>query len=261
MPEISQHVETMLSYTDLQTTDPGAAKEFYAELFGWEVTELPMGDGQFYVQFKKGGKTVAGASEQQQQQRDSGTPPMWNTYFTVLDVDNRTKEAERAGGTILVEPFDVFDAGRMSVIADPNGAVFSLWQAKEDIGAQVMNEHATLTWAECMGTDVEKGRAFYTDLFAWDPDVMQSPTAGPYIVFRKDGQAAAGLMGVPDPAMRSSWLNYFFVDNCDDAVAKVRELGGGIMRPTTPIPGVGRFAVVGDPQGAVFGLLEPEPQH
>ena len=260
MPEITKHVETMLSYVDLQTTDLEGAKAFYTKLFGWDVEEVPMGEGAVYAFFKKNGRTAAAAALQQPEQREAGIPPLWNTYFTVSDVDNRTKEAEQAGGTILAQPFDVFDSGRMSVIADPNGAVFSMWQATNHIGAEVMNEHGSLTWAECMGDDVDKGRKFYTELFGWNTQEMPTPEGGTYIIFRKDERPVVGLMGKPMPEMPSFWLNYFFVDDCAAIVKAATDLGSTTQVDTTPVPGVGKFAILIDPQGAGFGVLEPEPQ-
>jgi predicted enzyme related to lactoylglutathione lyase len=258
MPEIKEHVETMFSYSDLQTTDLEGAKRFYIGLFGWDVDEQPMGNDQVYAMFKKKGKVTAAASLQQPQQREAGVPPMWNAYFTVYDVDSRTKEAGRVGGTIQAEPFDVFDAGRMSVIMDPNGAVLCLWQPKDSIGAEVMNEPNSLAWTECVASDVDKGRAFYSDLFGWDTQEMDSASGGVYTLFKKDGRSVCGLLPSPAPGMPSFWLTYFDVANCDDAVAKVQQLGGEIKRPTTSIPGVGRFALIADSQGAGFGLIQPE---
>ena len=260
MPEISEHVETMFSYSDLQTTDLEGAKRFYTGLFDWTVDEQPMGEGQVYAMFKKNGKITGAASLQLPEQRDAGIPPMWNAYFTVYDLDNRTKEAERLGGTIHAGPFDVFDAGRMSVVMDPNGAVFCLWEPKDNIGAEVMGDPNTLTWTECVAGDLDKGRAFYKELFGWEEqDMSASATSAQYVVMNKDGRPVCGLMP-PPTEMPSFWLVYFAVENCDDAVAKVRELGAQIQRDTTPIPGVGRFALISDPQGAGFGVLEPEPQ-
>lgn len=259
MPEITKHVETMFSYSDLMTTDLQGATAFYSQLFGWETDEQPIGEGQVYVMLKKDGKTVAAASAQPDQQREMGIPPMWNAYFTVYDLDNRTKEAERAGGTVHAQPFDVLDVGRMSVIMDPNGAVFCLWEPKSAIGAEVMGDPNTLTWAECVSADLEKGRTFYTEVFGWEPQSMDDPSGGQYIVMNKDGQPVCGVMAPPGE-MPSFWLVYFAVANSDATVARARELGAEIQRDTTPIPGVGRFALITDPQGAGFGVLEPEPQ-
>jgi uncharacterized protein len=256
MPEITKHVETMFSYSDLQTTDLDGAKRFYTGLFGWDVDDQPMGEGQVYSMFKKNGKTTAAAALQQQQQIDAGAPPAWNAYFTVYDLDNRTKEAEQAGGTIHAGPFDVFDSGRMSVISDPNGAFFCLWQPKKNIGAEVMGEPNTLTWTEVMASDLDKAKTFYTELFGWSAEPFGED--GSYVVYKKDDQYVCGSMLPPGP-MPSFWLIYFAVENADDAVAKARELGATIQREATPIPTVGRFALITDPQGAGFGVLEPAP--
>lgn len=256
MPEITKHVETMFSYADLSTTDLDGAKAFYTGLFGWDFDDVPMGEGGgIYTMFKKNGKVTAAASVQQEQQREAGVPPMWNAYFTVYDLDARTKEAERAGGSIHAGPFDVFDAGRMSVISDPNGAFFCLWEPKDSIGAEVMGEPNTLTWTEVMAPDLEKAKAFYGELFGWTGEAFGED--GSYIVYKKDDQYAAGSMRPPGP-MPAFWLTYFAVENADDAVAKARELGATIMREPTPIPTVGRFALITDPQGAGFGVLEPD---
>lgn len=256
MPEITKHVETMFSYSDLSTTDLDAAKAFYTGLFGWDFDDVPMGEGGgVYTMFKKNGKTTAAASVQQEQQREAGVPPMWNAYFTVYDLDNRSKEAEQLGGTIHAGPFDVFDAGRMSVIADPTGAFFCLWEPKDNIGAEVMGEPNTLTWTEVVTPDLAKAQAFYTALFGWTPEAFGED--GSYVVYKKDDQYVAGSMNPPQ-AMPSFWLIYFAVENADDAVAKAKALGGTIMREPTPIPTVGRFALITDPQGAGFGVLEPE---
>ncbi len=259
MPEITKHVETMFSYSDLQTTDLESAMTFYTSLFGWDVDEQPMGPGQVYAMFKRNGKTVSAASLQPEQQKEMGIPPMWSTYFTVFDLDNRTKEAEQGGGTIHAGPFDVFDAGRMSVIMEPAGSVFCLWEPKDNIGAEVMNEPNTLTWAECISNDVGKSREFLTTLFGWEAEAMDSPEGGTYTLLKKDDRPACGLMDPPGE-MPSFWLNYFAVADCDATVAKARELGAQIQREPTANPGVGRFALISDPQGAGFGILEPEPQ-
>lgn len=261
MPEFTKHVETTLSYSDLQTTDIQGAKSFYASLFGWEINEVPMGPDQFYVQFQKDGKTVVGASQQQPEQAQMGIPPAWYSYFTVSDVDKRTKEAEQAGGAILSQPFDVFDAGRMSIVADPNGAVFCMWQPKNDIGAHVMYEPNTLTWTECTASDVVKAQAFYKELFGWgDEDMGASLGGDSYIVFDAAGQQVCGLTGSPMPGIPSYWLNYFNVTSCAATVDEAKKLGADVKLEPTTIPTVGTFAVITDPQGATFGVLEPEPQ-
>ncbi len=185
---------------------------------------------------------------------------MWTTYFTVYDVDALTRAVEEAGGTVHAGPFDVFDAGRMSVIADPNGAFFALWEPREHIGAEIMAEADSLTWAECYATDVQKGRSFYRRLFGWTFDEMDMGGGLAYTVFKKPGNdnSVCGLAPTMGEGMPSFWLVYFQVDGCDATASSASELGGQVKTSPTDIPGVGRFAIIEDPQGATFGILEPD---
>lgn len=256
MTEIIRHKDGMFSYSDLQTSDLGAAETFYTDLFGWKVNEQPMGEGQVYLMFEKNGHTVCAASQQREEQAAQGVPPMWNTYFTVYDVDLRAKEIEAAGGSVHAPPFDVFDAGRMAVIADPVGAFFCLWQPKDNIGAQVMNEPNTLGWAESGSTDIEKSRAFYTETMGWTYEEMDIGDGDPYTVFQAEGENCCGLMN--SSMGRSYWSIYFDVLRCKQMTEKVRSMGGEVLMDADEVPGVGVISVVADPQGAMFGMIEPE---
>src|SRR5215210_5393221 len=123
MPERTSHAPGTISWTDLATSDQVAAKEFYGGLFGWEYEDMPAGEGIVYSMAKVGGRSAAALSPQQADEAAQGVPPHWNVYVTVEDVDAAARAAGEAGGQVLAEPFDVFDAGRMAVIADPTGAV------------------------------------------------------------------------------------------------------------------------------------------
>ena len=116
---------------------------------------------------KLGGRSAAAISPQQPDEAAQGIPPHWNVYVTVDDVDAVSANVGEVGGNVLAGPFDVFDAGRMSVIADPAGAVLCLWQAGESIGAEVVNEPGALSWADTASTDPEAARGFYTSLLDW----------------------------------------------------------------------------------------------
>lgn len=257
MPEITRHEDGMFSYSDLQTTDERAALDFYTRLFGWSVDEQPMGEGQTYYMFQKNGKVVGAAARQQDHQRENGVPPMWNTYFTVSDVDLKAKEVERAGGTVLAPPFDVFDAGRMAVVSDPAGGVLSIWQAKESIGAEVMHEANTLTWTELHSTDRDRARTFYTDVFGWTHEDMDMG-GGVYTVFSSGGNPVCGLFDQTSEGMPSFWLVYFDVDDCKATTEQAQAMGARVMMGPENVPTVGVISVLTDPQGAGFGLLEPE---
>lgn len=262
MGERTRYDHGTFSWVDLATTDLEGAKSFYTGLFGWDVQDMPTGDGGNYSMFFKNGKAVAACYEQFPEQRAQGVPPNWLSYVTVDDVEEPAFKAEELGGTILQKPFDVLDAGRMALIADPRGAVFALWQAGRHIGAQLVNEPGTLCWNELRTNDISAARGFYEGLFGWRFEELQTPV-GPYLIARLGDRSNGSIMGIP-PGMPADtpphWAAYFAVGNCDDAVAKVRDLGGRVFLEPTDVP-EGRIAVVADPQGGVFcffaGRLDP----
>ena len=258
MPEIIKHKEGMFSYADLQTSDLDAATNFYTDLFGWKTDDQPMSEdpADIYRMFTKNGHPVCAAAKQRPEQAQAGVPPMWNVYFTVDDVDLKAKEAEAAGGTVHAPPFDVFDAGRMAVISDPVGAFFCLWQAKENIGAYVMHEPNTLDWAECGSKDAAKAREFYAQVLGWTYEEMDMGEGKKYTVFSVGEESAAGLMETDMPM--SYWSMYFDVEDCVGMTNKARSLGAQIVLEPESAPGVGTFSIAADPQGAMFGMIQPE---
>jgi predicted enzyme related to lactoylglutathione lyase len=155
-------------------------------------------------------------------------------------------------------PFDVYDLGRMAVIQDPTGATISMWQAKKHIGVGVTKELNAFGWSELATRDTAAAEKFYTGLFGWGTFV--SDTVGfKYTHWRVDGIDVGGMMAMDAnwPAnVPPHWMNYASVENCDASAKKVTELGGGVCVPPTDIPEVGRFAVVNDPQGATFSIIQ-----
>jgi hypothetical protein len=154
---------------------------------------------------------------------------------------------------------DVMDAGRMTVFADPVGAVIGLWQPNQHTGAQVANEPGTYCWSELITTDLEASKAFYGAVFGWGAE-DQGPPGGPptYTEWQLGGKSIGGMMAksADMPAeMPPSWGVYFAVADTDATVAKAQELGGSVfMGPTDIEPG--RFAVLADNIGAVFNVLQ-----
>jgi predicted enzyme related to lactoylglutathione lyase len=254
MPERKQHAHGIPSWVDVQTTDPAAAKQFYGALFGWTWNDQPIPDSDaVYSMAQIRGLDVAAVSSLPDDMKQMGVPPHWNSYVTVDDVDAFAEKAAGAGGMVMAPPFDVMDAGRMSVIADPTGAVFMAWQAKNSIGAQLVNEHGTLSWTELMSPDVGKAAEFYAKVFGWGSETHQMETME-YTEFKLDGNSIAGGMKPPMPGMPPVWGVYFAVDDCDATVAKAKELGGAVMQGPMDIP-AGRMAVIADPQGAMFMVI------
>jgi predicted enzyme related to lactoylglutathione lyase len=188
-----------------------------------------------------------------------GVPPHWNCYITVGNVDEMTKKAEQLGGKVLAPPFDVMDAGRMSVIQDPTGAVFELWQAGKSIGIKVKRETGALCWSELTTGDTKKAQAFYQQLFGW----TLKPSAMPdmdYTEFSVGGAPEGGIMATPKdmPNVPPNWLPYFQVADVDAAATKATSGGGKTLVPPSDIPNTGRFSVLMDPQGAAFAVFKPK---
>jgi uncharacterized protein len=257
--EFTSHTPGTFSWPELSTTDQAGAVTFYRALFGWDVNEQPIGPTETYSMFQMRGKPVSAAYTMRPEEKQSGAPPHWNAYVTVANVDDSAKKAESLGAKVFAPPFDVMDAGRMSVLQDPTGAVFQIWQPKKHIGAMILNEPGALCWTELTTTDTKAAEAFYTKLLDWTPKHSAAGAPMEYTEFSVAGTPSIGMM--PKPAgmpahIPSYWMPYFQVANADASAAKAKELGGTIMVPAQDIPNTGRFAIVTDPQGAMFAVFE-----
>jgi uncharacterized protein len=257
--EFMSHAPGTFSWPELATTDQKGAVSFYRALFGWEVDESPIGPTETYSIFKIGGKDTAAACTMQEDEKKMGVPPHWNAYVTVTNTDESVKKAQELGGKVLVPPFDVMDHGRMAVLQDPTGAVFQVWQPKDHIGAKILEEPGALCWTELNTRDTKAAEAFYTRLFGWTAK-HSAPSAGmEYTEFSVQGKPSIGMMPINEhmPAhVPSYWMPYFQVADADASVEKATQLGGKVMVPPTDIPNTGRFAIVNDPQGAMFAVFK-----
>jgi predicted enzyme related to lactoylglutathione lyase len=251
MTQVDKHDPGSFSWPELMTSNPAAAKTFYASLFGWGFEDSPAGPDMVYTTLKKNGRSV-GALYQDPKQ--ASIPPHWNTYVTVASADASAKKAKDLGGKLAMEPFDVMDYGRMAVVQDPTGAMICVWEPKKHIGAQVANEQGALCWAELDTTDTGAAQKFYTALFGWGAKV--SPE---YTEWQKSGASIGGMMKIPKEwgPVPPNWLVYFGSDDVDATAAKASKAGGKAIVPPQNIPDMGRFAVLADPQGAVFAVFRP----
>jgi uncharacterized protein len=262
MTEQTRHEPGMFCWVELATTNGPAAKKFYTSLFGWKPNEIPMGQGDDnpYVMLEKDGKEAGALYQTGPEQK--GMPPHWGSYVCVTSADESAAKAKQLGGTVIMEPFDVMEHGRMAVIQDPTGAVFSIWQPKEHIGAKVTNEPGSFCWNELYTTDVKRSEDFYSGLFGWSGDEkMAMPTGGEYTIFKKGDAQAAGMMKIPKEMGPTPphWLVYFAVDDSDRTVEKAKGMGANVMVPPTDIPNIGRFSILSDPQGAGFAVIKLAP--
>lgn len=242
-------------WVDLMTTDVGGAAGFYRELFGWDAVDQGAEFGG-YRMCELRGKPVAGLGPAQQE----GMPPAWLTYVAVQDADVATKAVTAAGGQVFAEPMEIPARGRMAVFADPSGAVFGVWEPRGFGGAELVNETGAFCWNELATRRTDTAGTFYHAVFGWEPDEQQMGEMR-YTEWKLGGRSIGGMMTM-DPAIPAGvppyWSVYFAVENTDATVARTTELGGRVVMPATDIP-PGRFAVLTDPQGATFNIIQPNP--
>jgi predicted enzyme related to lactoylglutathione lyase len=261
MAEQTEYAPGAFSWVDVTTTDLDGAAAFYKGLLGWDHVDRPIGDGAVYRLFQLRGKNVAGGVEQQSEQRSHGIPPHWNNYVTVTSADDTAARVGDLGGNLMMDPFDVFDAGRMAIFTDATGAVLSVWEPRERSGAELFNDPGCLTWNELSTPDMDRAKSFYSDLFGWSFDDVGTDEM-PYTMTRNGERMNGGIrplgeqekqMGVPP-----NWMPYFTSADMDQSAAEAGELGGIVMVGPMSVMEGRRIAVVRDPQGVVFGLFEGE---
>ncbi|EMF58136.1 MULTISPECIES: VOC family protein [Streptomyces] len=235
-------------WTELGTSDLEAAKRFYAELFDWRPRTDPRQEAGGYSIAHLGDAAVAALAPLYQESQ----PVAWNVSFAVRDADAAVRDVRAAGGTVVLEPMDVFDIGRFAVAFDPGGAAFQLWQARSFPGAGLFNAPGALGWVELLTRAPERVKSFYTTVFGW------SVTAGEhYTRWGLDGADFGGMIAMEDtfpPEVPSHWLPYFAVEDVDDSARVAVESGGTLLMEPTTVPEGSRIAVLRDPQGAAFGV-------
>jgi predicted enzyme related to lactoylglutathione lyase len=254
MPEVTSYAPGVPCWVDLMTSDPEGARAFYSGLFGWQF-EVGGPETGYYAQARVRGKPVAGLGGQP---NPDEMPVAWTTYLATDDVDGAIKRILDNGGMLTMAPLDVMGEGRMAIAVDPTGAAFGLWQAGRHFGAALVAEPGALCWSELGTRDLDAARRFYSAVFGygWE-DVDTGPDGPPYATFAVDGRAVGGAYRMPEDApadMPAYWMADFAVADADATVAKAQELGGGVLMPATDTP-YGRFASLRDPQGAMFSVI------
>jgi len=261
-------------WADTIQPDADAAAAFYTGLFGWECENvLPAEAPAKYLIARIDGGSVAAIGSTPP---DSADPTVWNTYIWVDDVDAIVPAVLAAGGKVIDEPFDVFEAGRSAVFADPEGAVFSVWQAGQNRGAEVVNAHGAVNFNTLNTRNLDAAREFYGSIFGWgvldlggDGRMWTLPGYGDHLDEKvtpglresmaemgapagfEDVVAAVAPIAADDTATPAHWGVTFAVDDADAAAARAVELGGTILSPPTDQPWV-RETLLRDPQGAIF---------
>ena len=253
MPERDTYKPGTPSWVELGTSDVGAAAAFYGDLFGWTAGEPDEQAGGYRLALRDG-KPVAGLSPLMSE----GQPVAWSTYIATDDADGVAERVKAKGGQVVVDPMDVMELGRMTFFVDPTGAALGAWQPKQFAGAAVVNEPGSFTWNELATRDIGAAQSFYPGVLGWD--VEERDFGGvKYTLWKVDGEMVAGGMPMGDqfpPEVPPHWAVYFAVDDADASAEKAKQLGGQVQVEPMDIPDVGRFAVIADPQGAVFSIIK-----
>ena len=272
MPERDGYMPGVPCWVDTSQPDPAAVLDFYGGLFGWEFEDVmpAESDGNYFIGRIRGGAAAAVGSIPE------GLPSVatWNTYVSVASADETAAKVRDAGGAVVMEPFDIPGSGRMAVFADPEGAAFGVWEAREFKGAGIVNEHGSLNFNGLNTRDAAGAKAFYGSVFGWTTlalpagEMWTLPGYGDYLErdnpdLRKQVAEMGGPEGFVDvvasivqiaadqPDTPAHWNVTFAVDDADAAAAKATELGGTVVAPPFDAPWV-RMAVLNDPQGATF---------
>jgi predicted enzyme related to lactoylglutathione lyase len=281
MPERDGYIPGVPCWVDTSQPDPQASLPFYTGLFGWEFeNSMPAGsEGEYFIGRLRGGDVAAVGSN------PPGAPPMavWNTYVWVDSADDTASRVRAAGGSVLTEPFDVMEAGRMAVFTDPEGAAFCVWQAKHNKGARIVNEHGSLNFNGLATRDPEGAKAFYGAVFGWETLALPAgvmwtlPGYGDHLEERSPGlRDQMAQMGGPegfidvvaaltpiaddDSETPAHWSVTFAVDDAEKTAAMAGELGGEVVAGPVDAPW-SRTATIKDPQGATFIASQFVPEN
>ena len=255
-PVSSEHDQGKVIFLQLVTPNLAAAKTFYAGLFGWAFHDVRFGDmpyAEAYVEEQP----VAGLVQRPIAPGEHAQP-MWLSFISCGDVDATTKMVVAHGGRVLVEPRTVADLGREAVVADPQGAVFALLASSSGDPPEGLGDPGEWIWSTLLTRDPDTDAAFYQTLFGYEIYDLSEHGAGGHYLLASGGYARASANALPSRSEQShaQWLSYVRVSDANQAAAKVVALGGRVLvKPQVDHQG-GKIAVVADPMGAPFGLME-----
>jgi predicted enzyme related to lactoylglutathione lyase len=255
MPEVTTGYEPGTPcWVDLMVPDQQAALDFYRDLLGWQGEVGPDEFGGYTVCTLKG-KPVAGVMKAMAPGDQAPPPPSWTTYFCAASASETEAAVAANGGNVVVPAAEVSDLGRMLVAADPQGAVFGVWEPLQFHGAGIVNEAGALVWNQLITTDPKAAGAFYHAVLGLTAAPM--PEMPEFTGFQAKGRTVGGVQdmtNVPE-GTPPHWQVNFSVDDTDGTVDALVRAGGSVLAPPFDMEKIGRMAVVADPWGATFTVV------
>jgi predicted enzyme related to lactoylglutathione lyase len=282
MPERDGYIPGVPCWVDAAEPDPDAVLDFYGGLFGWEFENVmpPDAPGKYFIARRRGGAGAAVGSLPEAMPQVA----TWGTYIWVESADETAATVADTGGSVVMEPFDIFDFGRMAMFTDPEGAAFCVWQAGSHKGARIVNEHGAVNFNALNTRDVDRAREFYGAVFGWTTlalpggaemwtldgygDYLERDNPGLREMMAEAGAperfvdvvASINPIGDDQPDTPAHWSVTFAVDDADAAAERATELGGRVVAPPFDAPWV-RMTVLSDPQGATFIASKYVPEN
>lgn len=258
MSERNNYKPGVFCWVDVLAKDATKLKDFYTQLFGWTAELQPSEGGPTYYLFKYKGKSVCGLVQMPFMMKALGMPVVWNSYVSVDDADATAKKASSLGGSVAFPTTDVTSAGRMAFLKDPEGASFGVWQKNKHFGAELICETNTWCWNELLTRNETKAEEFYSKLFGWTYQQMNKDH--PYrIIHHPEANEGmhSGIMAITNEMGNhpACWGVYFNVSDLAATLLKLKSLGGKVNVETFTVE-KGDIAVVSDPQGGIFNLMQ-----
>jgi uncharacterized protein len=261
MPSSSQKEPSDFSWYELHTPDSTVAERFYRGVLGWGAQDAGMTDRR-YTMVTADGMPIGGLLEKPAKSFTNGAKPTWVGYIGVNNVDEYAARVQEAGGIIHRAVEDIPGVGRFAVVADPQGAIFVLFQPADSTQqppSQKPGTLGTVAWHDLAAINWPSAFAFYADLFGWSKaTTVDMGPAGVYQLFAAGSEPIGGMMNRMDPAQSPGWLFYFNVEDIHAAVARTKEHGGTVVHGPSEVPGGQQIAHCLDPQGAIFGICTPK---
>ena len=273
MADIADHrhyPQGVPSWVDLEVPDPASVTDFYGRLFGWEFHEaVPPGAPGSYLIATLDGHDVAAIAPA------AASVGRWNTYVACDSADSSAALVRAAGGRVVQDPLDAGPAGRWAECADPDGAVFRLWQARHRLGAQLVNAPGAWNFSVLITPRPADAITFYGEVFGWEVDadlgagMVRLPGYGDHLaatvdpdIRERQSSAPPGFADVVAGAEAREgeprWEVRFAVQD-RDASAEIAEQAGGTVVSRGHDEWT-KGALIRDPSGGEFAISQFDPE-